>query len=147
MSPGRRQEQQKSMWLSYDQLPQSRGQVLYQRLQELLHEEEFDSFPEKLCAPCSAEKSGRRSIPPGRSCRMLLIGCFGASTLSAASAGAARDALFLREFLGLASGEPVSDHPSLCRIWGAGRRLAPVHCQRGRWQADCLHRRCRALRS
>ena len=51
MSPGRRQEQQKSMWLSYDQLPQSRGQVLYQRLQELLHEEEFDSFPEKLCAP------------------------------------------------------------------------------------------------
>lgn len=31
-------------------------------------------------------------------------------------------------------------------IRGAGRRLAPVHCQRGRWQADCLHRRCRALR-
>ena len=26
MSPGRRQEQQKSMWLSYDQLPQSQGQ-------------------------------------------------------------------------------------------------------------------------
>ena len=51
MSPGQRQEQQKSMWLSYDQLPQSQGQVLYQRLQELLHEEGLGSFPEKLCAP------------------------------------------------------------------------------------------------
>lgn len=147
MSPGRRQEQQKSMWLSYDQLPQSRGAVFYKLLQQFLHEEEFDSFPEKLCAPCSAEKSGRRSIPPGRSCRMLLIGCFGASTLSAASAAAARGVLSLLEFLGLAPGETVPDHFSLCRIRGAGRRLAPVHCQRGRWQADCLHRRCRALRS
>ena len=146
MSPGRRQEQQKSMWLSYDQLPQSRGQVLYQRLQQLLHEEGFDTFPEKLCTPFYAEKSGRRSIPPGRSCRMLLIGCFGASTLSAASAAAARCVLSLLEFLGLAPGETVPDHFSLCRIRGAGRRLASVHCQRGRWQADCLRRRSRVRR-
>ena len=62
------------MRLSYDQLPQSQGQVLYQRLQKLLHEEAFDAFPKKLCAPFSAEKTGRRSIPSGRSCRMLLIG-------------------------------------------------------------------------
>ena len=51
MSPGRRQEQQKRMWLSYDQLPQSRGQVFYERLQEFLHEEGLGSFPEKLYAP------------------------------------------------------------------------------------------------
>jgi len=62
--------------------------------------EEFDAFPEKLCAPFYAEKPDRRSIPPGRSFRMLMIGCFGASTLGAASAGAVRDALSLREFLG-----------------------------------------------
>lgn len=147
MHPDRRQAEQKSLWLSYDQRPQSQGQVLYQRLQQLLHEEGFEPFPEKLCAPFSAEKSGRSSIPPGRSFRMLMIGCFGASTLGPASAGAARDALSLQEFLGLAPGETVPDHFSLCRIRGAGRRLAPVHCQRGRWQADCLHRRCRALRS
>ncbi len=77
MSLGRRSEQQKSMWFSYDQLPQSQGQVLYQRLQKLLHEEAFDALPKKLCAPFSAEKPGRRSIPSGRSFRMLLIGCFG----------------------------------------------------------------------
>ena len=76
MSLGRRQAGQKSMWFSYDQLPQSEGQVLYQRLQKLLREEAFDAFLEKLCAPFYAEKLGRRSIPPGCSCRMLLIGYF-----------------------------------------------------------------------
>ena len=65
MRPGRRQEQQKSMWLLYDQLPQSLGHVVYKRLQKLLYEEGVDSFPEKLCAPFYAEKTGRRSIPPG----------------------------------------------------------------------------------
>ncbi len=76
MSLGRRQEQQKSMWLLYDQLPQSQGQGFYERLQKLLYEEEFDRFLEKLCAPFYAEKSGRRFIPPGRSFHKFLTGCF-----------------------------------------------------------------------
>ncbi len=76
MSLGRRKEQQSSMWLSYDQLPQSQGHVFYERLQKLLRQEEFDTFLEKLCAPFYAEKLGRKSIPPGRYFRMLLIGYF-----------------------------------------------------------------------
>ena len=76
MSPARRQAEQKSMWLIYDQLPQSQGHVFYERLQKLLHQEAFDAFLEKLCAPFYAEKLGRRSIPPGRYFRMLLIGYF-----------------------------------------------------------------------
>ena len=65
MSPGRRQAEQKSMWLIYDQLPQSQGHVFYERLQKLLHQKAFDAFLEKLCAPFYAEKLGRKSIPPG----------------------------------------------------------------------------------
>ena len=76
MSPGRRQAAQKSMWLIYDQLPQSRGHVFYERLQKLLRQKAFDAFLEKLCAPFYAEKPGRKSIPPGRYFRMLLIGYF-----------------------------------------------------------------------
>ena len=34
MSPGRRQAGLKSMWLIYDQLPQSQGHVFYERLQK-----------------------------------------------------------------------------------------------------------------
>ena len=49
MSPGRRQAEQKSMWLIYDQLPQSRGHVFYERLQKLLQQKAFDAFLEKLC--------------------------------------------------------------------------------------------------
>mgnify|MGYP000170142675 FL=1 len=76
MSLGRKQAEQKSMWLIYDQLPQSQGHVFYERLQKLLHQKAFDAFLEKLCAPFYAEKLGRRSIPPGRYFRMLLIGYF-----------------------------------------------------------------------
>ena len=43
MSLGRRQAEQKSMWLIYDQLPQSRGHVFYERLQKLLHQKAFDA--------------------------------------------------------------------------------------------------------
>ena len=128
MRPDRRQARQKSLWLSYDQRPQSQGQVLYQRLQQLLHEEGFEPFPEKLCAPFSVEKSGRSSIPPGRSFRMLMIGCFGASTLGPASAGAVRDALSLQEFLGLAPGETVPAHSSLCCTGGACRWRYTTSC-------------------
>ena len=32
MSLGRRQTEQKSMWLIYDQLPQSQGHVFYERV-------------------------------------------------------------------------------------------------------------------
>ncbi len=76
MSLGRRKEQQKSMWLSYDQLPQSQEHVFYVRLQKLLRQEGFDAFLEKLYVPFYAEKLGRRSIPPGRYFRMLLTGYF-----------------------------------------------------------------------
>ena len=65
------------MRLSYDQLPQSQGQVLCQRLQKLLHEEAFDAFPKKLYRSILRRQTRPQVHPAGRSCRMLLIGCFG----------------------------------------------------------------------
>lgn len=116
MSLGRRKEQQKSMWLSYDQLPQSQGHVFYERLQKLLRQEGFDTFLEKLCAPFYAEKLGRKSIPPGRYFRMLLIGYFEGIDSERGICWRCSDSLSLREFLGLAPSEAVPDHSSLCRI-------------------------------
>ena len=57
MSLGRKQAEQKSMWLIYDQLPQSQGHVFYERLQKLLHQKAFDAFLEKLCALPSTPKN------------------------------------------------------------------------------------------
>ncbi len=116
MSLGRRKEQQKSMWLSYDQLPQSQGHVFYEQLQKLLRQEEFDAFLEKLCSPFHAEKLGRKSIPPGRYFRMLLIGYFEGIDSERGICWRCSDSLSLREFLGLAPSESVPDHSSLCRI-------------------------------
>ena len=116
MSLGRRQAERKSMWLSYDRLPQSQGHVFYERLQKLLRQEGFDSFLEKLCAPFYAEKLGRKSIPPGRYFRMLLIGYFEGIDSERGICWRCSDSLSLREFLGLAPSESVPDHSSLCRI-------------------------------
>ena len=116
MSLGRSKEQQHSMWLSYDQLPQSKGHVFYERLQKILLQEGFDSYVENLCAPFYAEKLGRRSIPPGRYFRMLLIGYFEGIDSERGICWRCSDSLSLREFLGLAPSEAVPDHSSLCRI-------------------------------
>ena len=125
MSPGRRQAEQKSMWLIYDQLPQSQGHVFYERLQKLLHQKAFDAFLEKLCAPFYAEKLGRKSIPPGRYFRMLLIGYFEGIDSERGICWRCADSLSLREFLGLGPTESVPDHSSLCRI--RGRLPLEVH--------------------
>ena len=116
MSLGRRKEQQRSMWLSYDQFPQSKGHVFYERLQKILRQGGFDSHVENLCAPFYAEKLGRKSIPPGRYFRMLLIGYFEGIDSERGICWRCSDSLSLREFLGLAPAEAVPDHSSLCRI-------------------------------
>ena len=116
MSLGRSKEQQRSMWLSYDQMPQSKGHVFYERLQKLLRQEGFDTFLENLCAPFYAKTLGRRSIPPGRYFRMLLIGYFEGIESERGICWRCNDSLSLREFLGLAPGESVPDNSSLCRI-------------------------------
>ena len=116
MSLGRSKKQQRSMWISYDQLPQSKGHVFYERLQKTLLQEGFDTFVENLCAPFYAEKLGRRSIPPGRYFRMLLIGYFEGIDSERGICWRCSDSLSLREFLGLAPTEAVPDHSSLCRI-------------------------------
>ena len=114
MSLGRSKEQQRSMWLSYDQLPQSKGHVFYERMQKILLQQGFDTRVENLCAPFYAEKPGRRSIPPGHYFRMLLIGYFEGIDSERSICWHCIGSLSLREFLGLAPSEAVPDHFSLC---------------------------------
>ena len=121
MSLGRRQAEQKNMWLIYDQLPQSQGHVFYERLQKLLHQKAFDAFLEKLCAPFYAEKPGRRSIPPGRYFRMLLIGYFEGIDSERGICWRCADSLSLREFLGLGPPNPCPTIP-LCAVSGGACR-------------------------
>jgi transposase len=77
MGLGRQADQQRELLLSFDELPRSQGHASYDRLQEVLRSAGFDRHVEGVCAPhyWSASR-GRRSLPPRRYFRLLLVGYF-----------------------------------------------------------------------
>lgn len=116
MAMGRRKnERQTEMWIATGDLPQSRGHVFYQKLNELLAENGFDAWVEDLCRPHYADK-GRPGIPPGVYFRMLLVGYFEGLGSQRGIAWRCADSLSLRTFLGLAPTEEAPDHSSLTII-------------------------------
>ena len=74
MSLGRRTERQEPLWVSCHEMPESPGNPFYEKLNSILEQDGFDAFVENLCVPHYAGNLGRRSIPPGRYFRMLLLG-------------------------------------------------------------------------
>jgi len=124
MSMGRRRPKQPDIWLPYNQVARSPGHRFYEKLNELLEEENFDRKVEELCAPFYAAPGtgGRPSIPPGVYFRMLLIGYFEGIESERGIAWRCADSLSLREFLGYQLGERTPDHSTLTRI---RQRLAP----------------------
>ncbi len=75
----------------------------------------FDECLERLCQPFYAAKLGRPSLPPGVSCRRLLLGYRLGLHAECASALQASDTLSIREFLGSGLNESTPDHSPLCR--------------------------------
>src|SRR3954463_15101592 len=76
MAPGKRRPQQPELRIATTDLPRSPGHPFSTKLNQLLAEAHFDPFVEQTCRASSAPDLGRPSIPPGVSCRMLLIGSF-----------------------------------------------------------------------
>jgi len=74
MALGRRKPKQQPLWLCRDEIVTGQAHPFYQKLNQVLAEEEFDAWLEELCAPYFAAKKGRPSIPPGVYFRMLFIG-------------------------------------------------------------------------
>ena len=116
MGLGRQGDRQNSMWINCYEMPRSKGHVFYDRLQVILLKNGFDQFVETLCASFYAKSRGRRSIPPGRYFRMLLVGYFEGIDSERGIEWRCTDSLSLREFLLLNLDEVVPDHSSLSRI-------------------------------
>ena len=78
MSMGRREADQGSMWVAYNEIQGEPGHRFYEKLNELLREAKFDRKIEDLCAAYfdADHTPGRKSIPPGTYFRMHLIGYF-----------------------------------------------------------------------
>ena len=116
MSLGRQEERQADLHLSWEELPRSKGHPFYEKLQEVLRTALFDPFVEKLCAAhYSATSRGRRSLPPGRYFRMLLVGYFEGIDSERGLEWRCADSLSLREFLLLENRQTVPDHSWLSR--------------------------------
>ena len=116
MSLGRRRERQEVLWVSCRDLPESPGNPFYEKLNGLLEKADFDVFVENLCAPFYADNVGRRSIPPGRYFRMLLLGYFEGIDSERGICWRSGDSLSARAFVGLGLTESAPDHSSLSRI-------------------------------
>jgi len=116
MSLVRQGDRQSDLLLSWDELPRSAGHPFYDRLQDVLRTAKFDGFVEDLCRPYySSSKRGRKSLPPGRYFRMLLVGYFEGLDSERGIEWRCSDSLSLREFLLLSSREAVPDHSWLSK--------------------------------
>ena len=113
---GRQEDRQSDLLLTWSELPHSAGHPFYDELQAVLRASDFDRFVEGLCKPYySSSKRGRKSLPPGRYFRMLLVGYFEGLDSERGIEWRCADSLSLREFLLLSSREAVPDHSWLSK--------------------------------
>src|SRR5437899_13056391 len=76
MGTRKQREKQEDIWITHTELASAPGHPFYQRLNELLEAERFDTFVEQRCAQLYAAKYGRPSLTPGIYFRSLLVADF-----------------------------------------------------------------------
>jgi transposase len=91
-------------------------------VEQLLQQERFDEFAEKLCGRFYAEKMGRPGLPPGVYFRALLVGYFEGLDSERGIAWRMADSLALRDFINVGATELTPNHSTLSRT----RRLIDV---------------------
>jgi transposase len=115
MALGKRKSEQQELWVATTDLPRSMGHPFYKKLNQLLAEDGFDDWLEKLCAPHYHATLGRPSIPPGMYFRMILTGYFEGIGSQRGIAWRCGDSRSLAEFIGCGPTDETPDHSSLSR--------------------------------
>jgi transposase len=116
MALGKRKGEQQELWVATTELPRSPGHPFYKKLNQLLAEDGFDAWLEKLCEPYYHATQGRPSIPPGVYFRMILSGYFEGISSQRGIAWRCGDSRSLAEFLGFGPTQETPDHSSLTRV-------------------------------
>ena len=70
----RQRRRQEAIWIAHHTLARGLSHPFYERLNQLLEGNHFDTFVEGLCQRFYAKKQGRPSLAPGVYFRLLLIG-------------------------------------------------------------------------
>src|SRR3990170_947878 len=123
MALGRkRQEQQQSIWIDAQALPEHDAHPFYQKLNDIFKSERIDAQLEALAAPYYDAKMGRPGLVPGVYVRMTLLGYFENLPSDRRIAWQANDSLSLRVFLDLALTEKAPCH----NVLSTTRRRLPL---------------------
>jgi transposase len=126
MGTRKRREKQEDIWIAHAELASAPAHPFYQRLNELLEENQFDEFVEGGCRKFYAAKMGRRSLTPGIYFRSLLVGYFEGIDSERGIAWRMADSLALRRFVGISLDEKTPDHSTISRT----RRLIDLETHR-----------------
>jgi transposase len=123
MAMGRKKARQEALWIATEELARTGGHVFYERVNEILEEQQFDAFSEEQCLSFyKSEVMGRPSIAPGVYFRMLMVGYFEGLDSERGIAWRCADSLSLRSFLGYGLTQKTPDHSTVSRT----RRLLDV---------------------
>ena len=123
MAMGRKRARQQALWIATEELARTGGHAFYERVNEILEEQQFDVFVEEQCAGFyKSEVMGRPSIAPGVYFRMLMVGYFEGLDSERGIAWRCADSLSLRSFLGYVLTQKTPDHTTVSRT----RRLLDV---------------------
>jgi transposase len=137
MAMGKRKtSRQEPLFLTATDLPRTPAHPFYERLNQILAENQFDPFVEELCQAFYAETLGRPSLAPGKYFRALLLGYFEGIDSERGIAWRLSDSFSLRDFAGYALYEATADHSTLSRT----RRLIDLetHSQVFTWVLTIL---------
>jgi transposase len=115
MAIGKRKPQQDELFIPTAKLAAGPGHPFYAKLNQVLADDGFDEFVERLCAPYYKD-GGRPGIPPGTYFRMLFIGYFEGIDSQRGIAWRCADSLALRRFLGVSWTEDTPVHASMTII-------------------------------
>jgi transposase len=132
MAMGRRRKRarQGELWTPTAALPMGAGHPFYQRLNQILDEQQFDEYVEGLCEAFYAGEVGRPGLAPGIYFRLLMVGYFEGIDSERGIAWRAGDSLSIRSFVRIALDERLPDHSTISRT----RRLIDVETHQAVFQ-------------
>src|SRR5262245_60970844 len=117
MAMGRQSKRvrQEGLWTPTAALPRATSHPFYQRLNQVLDENQFDDYVESLCERFYAGDVGRPGLTPGIYFRLLMVGYFEGIDSERGIAWRADDSLSIRSFVRIALDENVPDHWTISR--------------------------------
>ena len=115
MGTRRQRQRQEELWVGTAALARPASHPLYEQLNQLLEEYQFDEFVESVCGRFYAETLGRPGLAPGIYFRLLMVGYFEGIDSERGIAWRAADSLGIRAFLRIALDETVPDHSTISR--------------------------------